>query len=78
MSINESTGQINQIAAALKDTIMEEIKRLDLDNVQLADRLGLLPSGVELLINRDYWSIETGLRIAEALNLGIELSVERR
>ncbi|MEW6381374.1 MAG: hypothetical protein AB1611_17470 [bacterium] len=56
---------------------MEEINRQGLDNVQLAKRLGLLPSGAELLVKRDYWPIETGLRIAEALNLGIELSVKR-
>ncbi|MEW5801993.1 MAG: hypothetical protein AB1847_07800 [bacterium] len=63
------------------EAIMEEISRQGLNNIQFADklveRLGLLPSGAELLVRRDYWPMETGLRIAEALNLGIELSVKR-
>lgn len=37
------------------------------DRKEIAEKLGLAPSGVEALLWQDHWSIERALRVAEAL-----------
>ena len=80
MSINLSEPAKNEsfLQERLKKAVMDEINRQGLNNSQIAEKLGLLPSGAVLLLKRDFWSLETGLRVAEALNLEVKVDVRPR
>lgn len=76
INLSEPTKKENEMREKLRQIVIQEIKRRGLDKNQLAEKLGLLPSGADLLISRDSWSLEKGLRIAEALNMKVDLKVE--
>ena len=78
MNLDRASREINQIRVDLKKAIMKEINRQGLDRHQLAEKLDLLPSGVEILFSHSYWPIEKGLSIIKALDLDIKLGVEKR
>lgn len=44
-------------------------------NKWLAKKLGLLPTGVEALLGRERWSVDTALRVAEALDMNVTYNV---
>lgn len=73
--IKEETDVERSFKNKLRQVIMNEIKSRNLDNQQLAKIFGgMLPSGVDLLMNRN-WSMEVGIRIALALNLDVILDI---
>ena len=70
----------------LKDKALEEINNQygDINNPEkfnvssLADILGLLPSGVSILIDKDIWPINTGIRVCKALGLHITIDIGKQ
>jgi hypothetical protein len=52
------------------------MERDKLTKEQLADKLGILPVGAEVLLAREDWSLDTAFRVAEAVGLEIKVSVE--
>lgn len=60
----------------LRALIEEEIQKRHLNTKGLAKRLDLLPSGAQALMERKTWSIETTLRVAERLNIQMNIELK--
>ena len=67
----------DQIKLGLRTAILNEIERRKMSNDQIAEELNILPTGVSVLLQRSDWSVETGLRVALALNLPVELKASK-
>lgn len=65
-----------QLQNKLKTIVEKEVKDKNYDNNFLAKKLGLLPSGVSLLFERQSWSLGIGIRVAIALGLEVNLEVK--
>jgi hypothetical protein len=57
----------------LRDNVLAEIQHRHISQAELGERLGLLPSGVQVLLDRPSWSIDLAVRVAEAIDLIVEL-----
>jgi predicted XRE-type DNA-binding protein len=64
-----------EVEEQIRLQIMQEIERRSLDIRQVADALGMLPSGASLLMERRSWPLELGVRIARELGLRVEVKV---
>lgn len=64
-----------EIKTSLQKLVRDEIEKKALTNEQLAGRLGLLPVGVESLLSRQEWSLDTAFQVADAIGLRIHFSV---
>jgi hypothetical protein len=73
LSISEPSHREIEFQRELRDLAIERIERDSLTSEQLAERLGMLPIGVEMLLERPTWTVGVGLRVAEALDLDIRL-----
>lgn len=62
-----------RIQKQLRNAILEELQRRHMSNDDLAEALKLLPAGARALLDRQNWPIEIALRIAESLNMKVEL-----
>ena len=51
--------------------VLEELKQRNVDKDKLADLLDLYPSGAGALLAETTWSLETAIRVADALNIDI-------
>lgn len=65
----------NKFKNKCKKIIIDEINNKEIDNKRFAEILNILPSGVDILLNTQHWSIETIIRIANALDLKIILDI---
>jgi plasmid maintenance system antidote protein VapI len=63
----------------LRTEVEKEINRRRLSKTKLAKKLDLLPSGAQALMEREVWSIETAIRVAQCLNIKMhfELNPQR-
>ena len=77
MICKESNKEMD-IQLRMQKAIRSEIERSNWDTEKLAEKLGLLPSGVEILLKRQYWTFETMFRVAEANGLGIDFTINGR
>lgn len=66
-----------RIASSFKTQIQTKIVQRKLSKKELAKKLNLPLTGVELLMNRDYWPVETCLQVAAALDLDVEGRLRR-
>lgn len=73
MYSSPSTFEVD-VQRQLRKMILEEIDKRQLTVEQLALELDLLPSGAQALLEKSVWPIEIALRIAERLN--IQLNVQ--
>lgn len=62
----------------LRDQLVQQIRERDLDVDQLADTVGMLPSGAQALMARRDWTLGTCLRVADSLDVEVRPSLERR
>jgi hypothetical protein len=74
MEVMESRA-VQQKSESLQKEIRAELARCRVTKEQLAQKLGLLPIGAEVLLARSDWSIETALKVAEAVGLEVEFKV---
>lgn len=65
----------NKFKNKCKKIILDEINNKEIDNKRFAEILNILPSGVDILLNTQYWSIETIIRIANALDFKKVLNI---
>jgi hypothetical protein len=71
----EQTEKGRSARSYLREQICARIAKDNVTPDQLAERLGLLPVGAEVLLARDEWSLDTALRIAEAVGLEVKLEI---
>lgn len=71
----ESQEEI-KLQRKIKDIVEKEVKDKGYSKKFLAEKLGLLQSGVDLLFERQIWSLSLGFRIAVALGLEVTLNVK--
>jgi ribosome-binding protein aMBF1 (putative translation factor) len=62
----------------LRTRIMQEIESLGLSAEDVAQRTGMLPSGVDALFQRRSWPLPVAFRVARGLDLEIRPSLDRR
>jgi len=74
MVLAEPSEKENKLRDELQEAVRVELKKRGWDATELAEKLGLLPAGAELLLDRRQWPLETAFRVADAL--GIQFLVE--
>lgn len=72
--LREPSSREQEIAASVREAVLANIKERNLGPRELADVLGLLPSGAEFLLQESEWPLEVGVRIASALGMSVEMS----
>jgi transcriptional regulator with XRE-family HTH domain len=55
----------------LRDELVAVIKERGLSTEEVADLTGLFPSGVEALMRREAWPLQSALRVANGLRLDL-------
>jgi len=73
MNIAEPTPRELAFATQLRELAVRQIDRRDISVDEIAERLQMLPLGVEMLLNRGSWSVEVGIRVTEALGVDVRL-----
>ena len=63
---------------ALRERIMNEIEARGLTAEDVAERTGMLPSGVDALFQRRAWALPVAFRVARGLDLEIRPSLDHR
>jgi len=63
----------HEIEDQLRQQVIDEIRRRGLTSAELARKLGILEEAAELLLERETWSFELGLRMAKGLDLKVEI-----
>lgn len=58
----------------IRDAVLKEATEMTVE--ELSEKLGLLPSGTDLLLERSTWPLEKSIRAAAALGLTISVDVE--
>lgn len=71
----EQSDRSLAIRSDLERRIREQLEQNEVTAEQLAEKLGLLPVGAEVLLAREDWSLDTAFRIAEAIGLDISIRV---
>jgi len=56
--------------------VLDAIKARGVTHQQLAERLGLLPIGAEVLMAQSDWSLDVTWRVAEVVGLKVKVSVD--
>ena len=72
------TEQQERMETQLRSAVLKEIDSRKLSNEQLAQTLGLLPAGVEVLRQRSRWPLETAIQVADALGFEVTLDVNMK
>jgi hypothetical protein len=62
----------------LRDELVEHMRERELEEQDIADLVGLLPSGAEALMARRDWSLAMCLRVADSLDVEVHPSVAPR
>jgi len=62
----------------LRDELVDHMRERDLEARDIANLVGLLPSGAEALMARRDWSLAMCLRVAESLDIEVHPSVAPR
>jgi hypothetical protein len=76
ISIGEPSRRELELATQLRLTAEDEIMRRGITDDELAQELGMLPVGVQVLRRRSTWPLAVAIRVAAALEL--EISLETR
>lgn len=72
-AVAERTDKAAELQRQLRKAVLAEIERRHLSNAELQKRLDLLPSGVQNLLERPTWPLDLAVRVAEAIDLVVEL-----
>ena len=76
MSIHNPTPLEERISALLRERAVQEIEgRNDLNAV--AQALDLMPTGVEALLRRSRWTLETAFRVLDVLGADVVGEIEQ-
>ena len=68
--------QLHEDRAIFQQTVREEIKKRGVTHEQLAEGLGLLPIGAQVLMSESNWTLDVTSRVAEVVGLRVKVSVE--
>lgn len=75
-TLRTSAPQEQELERKLRDEILRAIESRNLTTEEVASALRLLPSGAKVLLREESWPVETGLRVAGALGIGIQIVVD--
>jgi hypothetical protein len=73
VKIDQTSEAERRIADELRRRAVRLVGEGTLCVQQFADRLGLLPTGGKILLERSEWPVEVAIRVAEALEIPVEL-----
>ena len=74
MGLDQHSKAAEKLGQQVRLHVLKRVE--DLSNEQLADKLGLLPTGVEILRRREHWPLETAVHIATALGIAVSVNFE--
>lgn len=60
----------------IRARILDELKRSNTTNAEVASKLGLLPVGFEVFCSNELWSMNQCFSLAEVLGLTIDFTVK--
>jgi plasmid maintenance system antidote protein VapI len=69
VTLNKQCKKEKDICEALKKAVDRKILKEKWSERQVADKLGLLPTGAKALVRKESWTIETAIRVADALDV---------
>ena len=75
MDFDIAYKELRLLKIDLKKSIVNEINKIGLNRQKLSEKLYILPSGVEILFDHDYWSIEKAMAIIKILDLKTKLVI---
>jgi hypothetical protein len=76
MSIGEPSSRELELASQLRSAAEAEIQRRGISDDELANELGMLPVGVQVLRRRTVWPLNVAIRVAAAVSLEINLQTK--
>ena len=76
--LGEQTKFEANLSKKLRGEALDIIMKNDWNAQKVAEILGLLPSGVDILIKKNTWPLETSIRVASALGLQLDCSIKKR
>lgn len=71
--LTDPVQQEVEASRIIREAVLKEAATIP--NDELAEKLGLLPSGTELLLERKTWSLEKSVRAAAALGLTVSVDI---
>ena len=74
-SIAQPSPRELEFGRELRSLALAEIARRHLTKDELAESLGMLPIGIEMLLQRTIWPIEVGMRVAEAVGVDVRFEM---
>lgn len=76
-TINEPAKNEIEVSSLLQNEVKRKIDEKNLDEQQIAEKLDLLPSGAEALLQKDNWPIETAFRVASAFDIDMSIDLKK-
>ena len=71
LALTEPGKMERRVGEKLRSYVLSEIEKRSMDEGDLAEVLGLFPVAARKLVERESWSLETGIRVAESLGLDL-------
>lgn len=78
LSLLQAGEKERSLRDLMRREVQREISKRQLSRTTLARRLNLLPSGAEALMERDKWSFETILWVAESLQMELTFNLKSK
>jgi hypothetical protein len=71
--LNEPSDDEKKLCKDLRIHILKELDLMYITDEILCQKLELLPSGLVVLLNKEFWDIKTCIRVAYALGYNISI-----
>lgn len=74
----DRTSREDRFRRALRDQLVVRVEELQLDIDELAEAVGMLPTGAQALLARRDWTLRTCLHVADSLGVDVHPMLEHR
>lgn len=74
----DRTSREDRFRRALRDQLVARIEEQQLGIDELAEAVGMLPTGAQALLSRRDWTLRTCLHVADSLGVDVRPSLEHR
>lgn len=71
--LREPSLREQELASLIRSAVVNYVEKRGIGVEELSDLLGLLPSGVEVLLRESEWPLEVAVRVASALQMDVEV-----
>lgn len=78
MSMQEKSTLERDASKLVREAVLREVENRGLSVDEIAELLGIMPTGATVLMKRSQWPIEVALRIAEALDVDVKFAIQER